>query len=84
MSRGKRRPHQGLHGVRDEPGAAADVGHMPGAEMVYRVLQREQYARLLAIAAAEAANNQRDDQVAAPRVSRGANELEIQQDHNII
>src|SRR5262249_58782788 len=26
-------------------------------EMVYRVLQREQYARLLAIAAAEAANN---------------------------
>jgi len=26
-------------------------------EMVYRVLQREQYARLLAVAAAEAANN---------------------------
>ena len=25
--------------------------------MVYRILQREQYARLLAIAAAEAANN---------------------------
>ena len=78
-------------------------------EMVYRVLQREQYARLLAVAAAEAASNpvsavliisefrarfgvtprtysdahalsrelrtQRDDQLAAPRVSRGANEL---------
>ena len=38
---------------RGPPGA----GPMYLKEMVHRVLQREQYARLLAIAAAEAANN---------------------------
>jgi hypothetical protein len=53
------RPYLGYAALR-AGGRAADrrvLAPMYLKEMVYRVLQREQYARLLAIAAAESANN---------------------------